>query len=82
MKAFGTGDHVEQLQRFHRQIDYGLEDAEFTGSWMKGSYGDEICPADSNPELARLCKIKGKSSNGLYEFTLSQNGKWIKRKHI
>ena len=83
LKAFGP-NHGDQLRKYHESIDYGNEDAEFrSGLWRKGTFGDdEFCAADAVPDITRQCRIKGRVRNGLYEFSLSQNGKWLKRKHI
>ena len=52
--------------------------------WKKSNYGDEVelCLSSSEPELTHACTVKGVVRNGLHEYTLSQNGKWLKRKRV
>jgi hypothetical protein len=52
------------------------------GMWRKSSYGGEFSSADSDRYLADVIKQSGKVTIGFYEYSLSGNGKWLKRKHV
>lgn len=49
--------------------------------WKPSDYDDgDICPADKDPTLARAVRENGSITLGSYNYTLSQNGKWLKRR--
>ena len=50
--------------------------------WRKSSYGGEFGSADSDRYLADVVKKSGKVTIGFYEYSLSGNGKWLKRKYL
>ena len=52
--------------------------------WKKSDYDDGyFCHASKQPELVHACRIhSGTVKNGLYTYTLSKNGQWLKRKNI
>lgn len=51
--------------------------------WKQSRFDDgEWCPADKHPDLVSHCKINGKVVMGGYEYMLSANGKWLKRRRI
>ena len=49
--------------------------------WRPSKYDDgEWCSRDKDPSLARACNQRGKVVIGLWEYSLSRNGKWLKRR--
>ena len=52
------------------------------GIWRKSSYGGEFSSADSDIYLAKVVKESGKVTIGSFEYSLSGNGKWLKRKCV
>jgi hypothetical protein len=52
-------------------------------NWRKSDYDSgEILPATENQQLAHMCIIKGHVRDGLYEYSISVNKKWLKRKSV
>jgi hypothetical protein len=62
----------------HRATHYELKEV----MWRKSSYGSEFSSADSDRYLADVVKKSGKVTIGFYEYSLSGNGKWLKRKYM
>lgn len=62
----------------HRANHYKLKE----GRWRKSSYGGEFSSADSDSYLADAVKKSGTVTIGSYKYSLSGNGKWLKRKYV
>ena len=62
----------------HRTTHYRLKE----GMWRKSSYGGEFSSADSDRYLADAVKKSGIVTIGSYKYSLSGNGKWLKRKCV
>ena len=62
----------------HRATHFELKE----GVWRKSSYSGEFSNADSDRYLADVVKKSGKVTIGFYEYSLSGNGKWLKRKYV
>ena len=72
LKAFGTkphragGEDPQQAERL---------------AWRKSSYDNgEFCSSDMDPQLKTAVLQNGKTVLGKYEYSLSGDGKWLKRK--
>ena len=50
--------------------------------WRRSGYGGEFSSADSDRYLVDVVKKNGKVTIGSYEYSLSINGKWLKRKCV
>jgi hypothetical protein len=62
----------------HRATHHKLKE----GIWRKSSYGGEFSSADSDRYLVDVVKKSGKVTIGSYEYSLSGNSKWLKRKYV
>jgi hypothetical protein len=69
---------------FSSSHDFNLHQAVCKESqWRKSDYDDsEIKPSEKEPELTHACRVSGKVHNGLYTYSLSRDGRWLKRKKV
>lgn len=49
-------------------------------AWRRSDFDEgEYCAVSQNSQLAQACKMKGRLKIGIYEYSVSKNGKWLKR---
>lgn len=52
-------------------------------TWRKSTYDEgEWCPSDSDPTLKRAVQQNGKVVMDHFEYFLSENGKWLRRRRV
>jgi hypothetical protein len=74
LQAFGRHAHGESAREPDENSLEGL-------GWKPSDFDKgEYCAASKNMQLAQACKMKGSLKIGIYEYSVSKNGKWLKRK--
>jgi hypothetical protein len=51
--------------------------------WRKSDYDNDsyFCPSEKKPDLKHACIVQGKVRDALYTYTLSRDGRYLKRKN-
>lgn len=84
---FGKGSHRDKFDSVHKKLEQGGDSEEATAVWKSSSFGGgvEILPVDAaDPELLRLVHggIGGWVTIGCNEYSLSSDGKWLKKRRL
>jgi len=81
LDTFGTL-HEDKWRKFHEKLDSGAPVEDAKPEWRRGTYGDEICLAESDPKLTKIvAEHCGEWTQcGGYDYKLSTNGKWLLRR--